>query len=127
MCQRLGVLFRVVAMVVQFDAGTKCDLQKDLVIAPLPAKKQLWEASNEFVWQAENESDPGAQNAFALAATGELLRLDEDQQFSGSDALLLRKPVGIRTPSRSAANWEEWCAGMDSLGALVMLAASLVA
>ena len=114
-------------MVVQFDAGARCDLQKDLVIAPLPAKKQLWEASNEFVWQAENESDPGAQNPFTLAATGELVKLDEDQQFSGSDALPLLKPVDIRTPSRSAANWEEWCASMDSFGVLVMLAASLVA
>jgi hypothetical protein len=29
--------------------------------------------------------------------------------------------------AESAENWEEWCSGMDGLGGLVMLAASLIA
>lgn len=114
-------------MVVQFEDSGRCNLQQDLLIAPLPAKKQLWEANNAFAWLAENENDPGSQIAFGLTTTGELVKLDEVQHFGGGDALLLREPMDIRIPSRSAANWQEWCASMDTFGGLVMLAASLVA
>ena len=102
-----------------------CDLQTDLILAPLPAKKQLWEAGDEFVWKAEIEREPGVQTTFGLAANGELVRLDEGQLYR-SDAMLLHKSLDARTPSRSTANWEEWCSGMDGFGGLVMLAASLI-
>jgi hypothetical protein len=66
------------------------------------------------------------QTAFGLAANGELVNLDEGQLYC-SDAVLLHKSLDARIPSRSTANWEEWCSGMDVFGGLVMLAASLVA
>jgi len=101
------------------------DLQTDLILAPLPAKKQLWEAGDEFVWKMESEREPEVQTAFGLAANGELVKLDEGQLYC-SDALLLPKYLDARTPSKSTANWEEWCSGMDGFGGLVMLAASLI-
>ena len=112
-------------MLVYFEPAAMCDLQKDLILAPLPAKKQLWEADDEFVWKAKSEREPGMQTAFGLAANGELVVLDEGQLYC-SDAVLLYKSLGARTPSRSTANWEEWCSGMDGLGGVVMLAASLI-
>lgn len=123
--RRLGVVYRVVDMLVYFEPAVKCTLQTDLILAPLPAKKQLWEASDEAVWKAESEREPGAQAAFGLAATGELVKLNEGQLYC-SDAVLLYKPLDAKIPSRSTAHWEEWCSGMDGFGGLVMLAASLI-
>ena len=102
-----------------------CDHPTDLILAPLPAKKQLWEAGDEFAWKAECEREPRFQTAFGLAANGELVKLDEGQ-LHGSDTVLLHKSLDAGTPSRGTANWEEWCSGMDGFGGLVMLAASLI-
>ena len=79
-------------MLVFFEPAAMCDLQTDLVLAPLPARKQLWEAKDESAWKTENERDHGAQNAFGLAANGDLVALEEDQMFCGAP-LLLYKPV----------------------------------
>ncbi|KAF7592438.1 hypothetical protein BBP40_000286 [Aspergillus hancockii] len=75
--RRLSVVYRVMNMLVYFEPSTMCNLPTDLILAPLPAKKQLWEAGNEFVWKAESEREPGLQTAFALAANGELIKVDE--------------------------------------------------
>ncbi|KAF2801434.1 uncharacterized protein BDZ99DRAFT_553252 [Mytilinidion resinicola] len=123
--RRLAVVYRVVNMLVYFEPAAMCHLQEDLVLAPLPAKKQLWEAGDEFRWKSESERDPGVQTAFGLAANGELVKLDEGQVYC-SDAILLHRPLDASTPSRGIANWEEWCSGMDGFGGLVMLAASLI-
>ena len=96
-------------MLVYFEPAAMCNLQTDLILAPLPAKKQLWEASDEFLWKAESEKKPGAQTAFGLATNGELVKLDEGQLYC-SDAVLLQKSSDPKTYSRSTANWEEWCA-----------------
>lgn len=112
-------------MLVYFEPAAMCELQTDLILAPLPAKKQLWEANDELVWNMESEKELGARTDFALAANGDLVELDQGQIY-GSDAVLLYKSLDTRTPSGSTANWEEWCAGMDGLGGLVMLAASLI-
>lgn len=113
-------------MLVYFDPAAMCDHPTDLVLAPLPAKKQLWEADDESVWKAESEREPAVQTAFGLAANGDLVQLDEGQLY-GSDGLLRHKSMTSRTPSSSTANWEDWCSGMDGFGGLVMLAASLIA
>jgi hypothetical protein len=119
--ERLSVVYKVVNMLVYFEPAAMCELQKDLFIAPLPAKKQLWEADSEVVWKTEREREPWAQTAFGLAANGELVQLDEGQRYC-SDAVLLYNPADLGT-----ASWEEWCSGMDGFGGLVMLAASLMA
>jgi hypothetical protein len=124
--RRLSVVYRVVSMLVYFEPAALCTLQSDLILAPLPAKKQLWEASNEVLWNVEVARDPGTRNAFALASSGELVKLSEDQQYC-SDSLLLYKSLNDGTPKRSMTGWEEWLSGMDGFGGLVMLAASLIA
>ena len=113
-------------MLIYFDPATLCDMHTDLIQAPLPARKQLWEAGDEFVWMAESAREPGIQTSFGLAANGDLVRVDEGR-LGCSDAVLLHKSSDGRSLSRSTANWEEWCSGMDGFGGLVMLAASLVA
>ncbi|PMD16193.1 hypothetical protein NA56DRAFT_731411 [Hyaloscypha hepaticicola] len=94
--RRISLVYRVVNMLIYFEPAAMCTLQADLILAPLPARKQLWEAPDEFVWKAESKKDPGAQTDFGLTA------------------------------NESSENWEEWCLGMDGFGGLVMLAASLI-
>lgn len=112
-------------MLIYFEPAAMCDLQKDLVLAPLPAKKQLWEAGNEFAWKAEKGEEPETQHAFALAANGELVGLDEGQLYC-SRGVLLYKSLDAESPSPTATSWEDWSSGMDGFGGLVMLAASLI-
>jgi hypothetical protein len=114
-------------MLVYFEPAALCDLhQSDLILAPLPAKKQLWEASDEFVWKTESERDPEVHTTFGLATNGDLVKLEEARPYC-NDALLSHKYLNTMAPSRTTANWEEWCSGMDGFGGLVMLAASLIA
>lgn len=112
-------------MLVYFEPAALCNLESDLIIAPLPAKRQLWEACDEFAWKAESERESGIQPTLGLATNGELVRLDESQG-SGGDVVLLQKYLNASTSSRCVVNWEEWCSGMDGMGGLVMLAASLI-
>jgi hypothetical protein len=111
-------------MLVYFEpTSTTCTMQTDLILAPLPAKRQLWEAGNEYAWKEESERESGVQTAFALAANGELVELDDGQQYCSNSALLY-KPLNARTTSSGAAGWVEWCSGMDGFGGLVLLAAA---
>lgn len=116
------MIYRIVNMLVYFEPAAMCDLPRDLILAPLPGKKQLWEARDEMAWRTEIEREPDAQTAFGLATSGELVKLGEDRQ----DAVLVHTSITAASPSRTTANWEEWCSGMDGLGGLVMLAASLI-
>jgi hypothetical protein len=119
--RRLAVVYRVVNMLVYFEPASLCELQRDLVLAPLPAKKQLWEANSALAWK----ETLGVQDLFALAANGELVELENCKSFCGKE-LLRYKPLNAGTPSRNNVGWEEWCSGMDGFGGLIMLAASLV-
>lgn len=113
-------------MVVYFDPAGLCDLHlENLVLAPLPAKKDLWDASNEFIWKTESDREPQDHFTFGLATNGELVKLDENRLHCSAPTLP-HKSSDSGTRSRCVASWEEWCSGMDGLGGLVMLAASLV-
>ena len=116
---RLCVVYRVVSLLVYFEPAAMCDMPTDLLIAPLPARKQLWEAADEFAWKAEIEK--GAE-IFGLAANGELVRIGQDQTHCSE----VRLPGDTESSSNVSSSWEEWCSGMDALGGLVMLAASSI-
>lgn len=116
-------------MLVYFEPAAMCDLnQLDLLLAPLPARKQLWEACDEVIWKTESDRITGdAQTAFGLATNGDLVRFDESWLYNGIVPVPEARGRDWKIPSRSTAKWEEWCSGMDGLGSLVVLAASLVA
>lgn len=104
-----------------------CRLQRDLILAPLPAKKQLWEAHNETAWRTESEREPGLQTPYGLTSNGEMVKLDAGQAFCNDSVLLYQSLENAKAPSTSTAHWEEWCSGMDGFGGLVVLTASLTA
>ena len=115
-------------MLIYFEPASMCNMRKDLVVAPLPARKQLWEATDAVSWQAETDCRPDTQSSFGLASNGELVELDEWQlpNSVASMPLPLAKSSAADTSSNNSKNWEEWCSGMDGFGALVTLAASFV-
>jgi hypothetical protein len=111
-------------MLIYFEPATMCDMKSDLVIAPLPGKRQLWQASDKLTWKTECERDPRYQIRYALASDGELIKLDEDPV---PDAVHRHLHWDTRPiTARKVVDWKEWCSGMDDLCGLVMLAASFV-
>jgi len=125
-------------MLIYFEPAALCILQTDLALAPLPAKKALWEARDESGWKVETERGAGKSNMvqmdreFGLATTGDLVRIEEGQVYCGAGQGRIKYEVlgGIRRDGRgdggNDGNWEEWCTGMDGLGGLVVLAATMV-
>ncbi|KAI0172770.1 hypothetical protein GGR52DRAFT_546009 [Hypoxylon sp. FL1284] len=120
--RRLAVVYRVVNKLIYFEPAGMCDMPEEFMLAPLPAKKQLWEAGDEFSWKAESQKEPGVQ--YGLAASGEIVKLEEGR-LSCSDAWLSFESSNPLPQLRETANWEEWCSGIDGFGGLVMLFASL--
>ncbi len=110
-------------MLVYFEPAALCDQKTELVLAPLPAKKQLWEAGDEIVWKMENEREPEARTDFGLAANGELVKIEVGQIHCGHPVFF---SLDANASSGKTENWGEWCSGMDGFGGLVMLAASFV-
>ena len=111
-------------MLIYFDPIAICDHEfKSIILGPLPARRNLWEASDELAWKMGLEKDFGAQTAFGLAKSGELIVLEDDHSHK---AALGPRSAHDAPSLRNTADWEEWCSGMDGLGGLVMLAASLV-
>lgn len=96
-----------------FDPADLCVHNATVLLTPLPAKKSLWQASHEASWKADIGSATGDPVVFALAANGDLVRCDSSQS----------RVVDGRA---ATSDWPEWCAEMDEMGVLVMLAASLV-
>ncbi|KAK3196100.1 hypothetical protein K4F52_000968 [Lecanicillium sp. MT-2017a] len=118
--RRLCVLFQIVNMLVYFEPASMCEADGDVILAPLPAQKLLWEASDEHSWKLKGETEADAQREFGLAKNGLLVRMDEgaaSERLGGWD---------VGAISSSTAKWNEWCSGMDGIGGLVMLAASLI-
>jgi len=113
-------------MLIHFEPSGLCELQSDLILAPLPAKKQLWEATSETAWKAEQDNNAQMQKEFGLASDGELVKLKDGQTYCGNAVLLYEALGSCRRSSGAVENWEEWCLGMDGFGGLIMLAASLV-
>jgi hypothetical protein len=124
--KRLAVIYRVLDMLVYFKRSSMYTLQSDLILAPLPAKKQLWEASDALAWKAEIGKNSGTKTTFGLAANGELVTLNEGQLYGCNGLLSYKSLDAVASSSGAVANWVEWCAGMDGLGGIVMLAASLI-
>lgn len=120
----MALLYRVLDSLVYFEPTACCDMPSDFLLAPLPGKKQLWEASDEFEWTREHQRQPNLQETHALTAGGDIVRLDSDRLSCG-DTWLSRTFSDNEKRSKLSGGWIEWCAGMDGQGWLVLLAASL--
>jgi hypothetical protein len=110
-------------MLFSTEPASGCSLDSSFLLAPLPASKFLWDAPSEAEWLVEKHRDRRGESVFGIRMGGAMVKLDRSEDtFTryGLDAGQVEEEG-----SKSSANWAEWCAGMDGLGALVMLAASL--
>lgn len=106
-------------MVVVFEPAALCDLHAEgLILSPLPARRQPWEADTADKWMSEIERDLGSQTDYGMTVGGDLVKVSESPMEGSTEE------AGARP--RQKADWEEWLSGMDSFGGLVMLAVSLV-
>lgn len=112
-------------MLVYFEPAKLCELPADFVIAPLPAKKSLWEANSELDWRLELAKTLNIQDAYGLTTSGQVVKFD-DHHDPSCHSLPQIFPTESNIPFTGNGNWQEWCSGMDGLGGLVLLAASLV-
>jgi len=109
-------------MLIDFRPSSACELQGGLLIAPLPTSSGKW-ALDETTWMAQNQIDSKQDTVFGVAADGGLVELNETHMPCIGPA----PPTESAPTSSKHARWDEWCAGMDGLGTVVMLAASLIA
>ncbi|USP77956.1 transcription factor, DNA binding domain cpaE [Curvularia clavata] len=130
--RRLAVIYRILNKLVFFSPAAMCDMPAEFVIAPLPAKRQLWEAKNAEDWKMQSQKEVREQVSYALAVDGKVVKLNQ-RRLSCRDAWLPYTSFNEDTASQdhekmtnsTATWWAEWCSGMDSMGALIMLAASM--
>ena len=108
-------------MIFSMEPGGLCSVRDGFLLSPLPARKQLWEARDESQWIQEMSRDLGAPSSFGVMMDGKMVRLNAEQLNCRSE-VTSTKP---ESPKVSNENWQEWCAGMDGLGSLIMLAVSL--
>ena len=120
--RRLALVYQILKMLYSLDPATSCTDPDGFLLAPLPARKQLWEASDAESWMVEKSRDGPVSSVFGVLTGGQMVKLQEQQ-------IIMPDEVGFpsRTEEESARHWQEWCAGMDGLGALVTLATSLSA
>ena len=108
-------------MVAYFEPALLCGGSREILLAPLPTRKQLWDARSAASWKEEYEKEPDSMITYGLAATGELVK--------HADGTMCYAYIAAHDPGALKAwttvDWSEWCAGMDAMGGLVMLAASL--
>ena len=110
-------------MLIDFRPSSACELSGDLLIAPLPTSSSKW-ALDEASWLYQDQIDSKQETVFGVAADGGLVELNENHMRCVGPA----PPESThQAPTASKhARWDEWCAGMDGLGTVVMLAASLI-
>ena len=111
-------------MLIDFRPSSACELSGGLLIAPLPTSSGKW-ALDEASWMLQSQADLQQETVFGVTADGGLVELNESHMQCVGPA---PPDPGHRAPTAGKhARWDEWCAEMDGLGTVVMLAASLIA
>ncbi|GAM91399.1 hypothetical protein ANO11243_094490 [Dothideomycetidae sp. 11243] len=114
-------------MVFFFEPALLCNIHAEsLLLAPLPAEKAIWEAGDAHTWGNLQGQASESRPTFAVTELGELVNIDGGEEGRHRVASKsFHSSLGPRIRGRkTAADWEKWIAKMDSLGALVVLAAS---
>jgi hypothetical protein len=122
--RRLSILFRSIDLLVYFDPAAICPINSGLIFAPLPCHTAFWSARSEAEWSRARASLPGdmLSSANGMTVNGDLIQVDTSmppRPLPDGDGVWM----GLENKQ---ARWEEWCAGMDEYGGLIMLGAALV-
>lgn len=107
------------------DGVDACLLYGGFLLAPLPAKKQLWQARDSLSWHVEKKREGASDDVSGIKIGGLMARFRQVVETREIQAVMVLAHLQEPTESESDAHWTDWCLGMDGLGALVMLAALL--
>lgn len=108
-------------LLVYVEPAALCEQGSDLILAPLPSEKALWEAPSAHAWNLNSQDSP-SMDEYGVTKSGDLVKFSEPHR-PGCTALARRNADG-QPPAMFTAEWHKWFADMDGYGALVMLAAS---
>jgi hypothetical protein len=97
-------------MLLNMDQAGICPAYPGFIVAPLPAKKILWEAPTAEAWCLEHNWSLKEREIFGMSSDGELSKI--------------RPENGVLSCSHTT--WENWLAETDSFGVLIMIAASML-
>jgi hypothetical protein len=104
-------------MLFSLDPPGRCMTPSGFLLAPLSARKQLWEAPDADVWMLERCRDiGGVQSVFGILNSGQMIKLPDFKSLQNGQSFVVR-PEEV---AQSGRNWQEWCSGMDGLGTLSM-------
>ena len=103
------------------EPAGSCALLDGFLLAPLPARKGLWSAQDGHQWMEEKTKDLGVSTSFGLKLDGSMVKLENYSMLTDAPSFPQHET------DSNESNWQEWCAGMDELGTLVMLVTSLTA
>ncbi|KAI5201221.1 hypothetical protein AUEXF2481DRAFT_28273 [Aureobasidium subglaciale EXF-2481] len=81
-----------------------CQLQNDLITAPLPSKKYIWEADNKHNWHDGIKGKAELQENFALTAGGAIVQLKEEQSYCNGK--LQYGTIGDTAAAPVTTSWE---------------------
>jgi hypothetical protein len=109
-------------MLFALDPPGKCMTPSGFLLAPLPARKQLWEAPNADTRMLERCRDTdGFPTVFRILNNLQMVKLPDFKSLQNGQTFVVRPEEG----AQSGRNCQERCSGMDGLLSLVMLAATL--
>jgi hypothetical protein len=125
-------VYQILDLVIYWQPAALCHFQQtELIVAPLPSSRGLWEAEDETAWKVARAGYPSGgddddgRSTYALAKNGELVRFDTCDSASAVVGPMTSLDDISREPLRVTGNWDEWCAARGEIGGLVMLAAAL--
>jgi hypothetical protein len=119
---RTSLTFSIMRMLFSTEPAGACFMTDGFILAPLPAQKYLWEAQDESKWATAKRQDTRGDSVFGIKVGGRMAKVDPCPMLDEGNGISMEH---VPDDVQSSMNWQEWCAGMDGLGALVMLAASL--
>jgi hypothetical protein len=91
------------------ETAAPCRPISDFLDAPLPAVKTLWNAPDSVTWEKEYKHYLEQLGSSDLSTNGRLILL-----LAGAGA------------NRRGVGWDDWFAGIDGLGVLVVIATSML-
>jgi hypothetical protein len=103
-------LYRVISIFMNLETAKPCRPIPGFLDAPLPAAKTLWNAPTAVTWKKEFDFSVELLGNRSVLTNGKLVLMQ-----AGADE------------NKSETGWDDWLAGIDGLGLLVIIATSMLA
>jgi hypothetical protein len=106
---RTVTIVKIINTIFHADLSIPCPKMPEYKAAPLPSHQSLWGAHNELNWNIEYFKNIRQSGPHGMLSNGDLVELKS----------------GVSYQTDRKLDWDNWYAGADTLGILVMIAANL--